>query len=214
MINKKTGFWIRFAARFMDLASVSSISIISAYFMMSTNEGLHFKEGYLYYVWSLEFVSLLFVWFILLPILTNGYTPFMWVFRIKIFFELTNKWKSIFKRELFFSIYWIFITILVAAVINDTLIHKYAKTNQNSIQYTNWEKIRIGIVSAVGTVSIVIQFIYSMSIFVRGDKKGIHDTQSHTWTIWVNKFVEKEDVKPKQTPIKPRPIYNNPIEWV
>ena len=213
MENKRTGFWIRFAARILDLLVVCSAAVLSAYFMMDKNGGLHFKEDYLFYVWSIEFSTMLFIWFILIPVLTNGFTPFMWVCRIKIDFNGQNRWMAILKRELFYSVYWIFMTIFVATVINHTLIGNYAKSTQKGIVYSDWDKLRIGIVSSVGSILIVIQFIFSISIFVRGSKKGLHDTYSNTWTVWINKHTKEAKVKVKLE-IKPRPVNNNPVEWV
>lgn len=109
--------------------------------------------------------------------------------------------------------YWIFMTIFVAIVINHTLIDKYAKSEQKGIPYSDWDKLRIGIVSSVGSVLIVIQFIFTISIFVRGQKKGLHDTYSNTWTVWVNKFQDSKPNVPKLE-IKPRPVNNNPVEWI
>ena len=213
MENIKTGFWIRCLSRLLDLILVASIVVTSAYFMMDHGARWHFRDDYLFYIWILEFIALIFIAFILVPFLTKGYTLFMWVFRIKIIFETDKIFTSIIKRELFFSIYWIIMAILVMAIINHTLIDKYALVDQDKVSYSNLEKLRMSTVTAVGSILIVIQFIYAMSIFVRGSRKGLHDTQSKTWTVWVNKFKDIPKEKEMQT-IKPRPVNNNPVIWV
>lgn len=137
----------------------------------------------------------------------------MWVFRIEIQFENKNKILSILKREFFYSLEWIFMLLFIMAVINHTMITKFAKSDQDGIVYSDLEKLRIGIVSAVGSILMMIQFIYSISIFVRGPKKGLHDTQSNTWTVWTNKFTKIEKKVTKKT-IRPMPINNTPVIWV
>lgn len=103
--------------------------------------------------------------------------------------------------------------LIVAVVVNHTLISKYAVSDQDNISYTSFEKLRTGTVSAIGSVLTVIQFIFAISIFVRGTNKGLHDTQSNTWTVWKNKFIEKPSAK-REIKISPKPVNNNPVIWV
>lgn len=214
MDNKKTGFWIRFLARISDLVITLSWITVSAYLMMDhSSAGWRFNETYEFYLWVIEFTTTMLLWFILIPYWTNGYTFSMWMLRIRMVFDGENKLISIIKREIFFSVSWIVMGILVGTIINHTLIYKYAKSNQENISYSNLEKLRTGIVTSIASVLMVCQFVFSMSIFVRGDKKGLHDTQSKTWTVWTNKFVKKTEEKKIET-IKPRRVNNNPIEWI
>ena len=60
---------------------------------------------------------------------------------------------------------------------------------------------------------MVIQFIFAISIFIRGEKKGLHDSQSNTWTVWINKYIEKQE-ETNEIKIKPQIIENNPIIWI
>lgn len=213
MINKKTGFWIRFLARLLDFVFVGAASVLVAYLLMDTNGEIHFKEGFMFYVWSIITSILIFSWFILIPIITRGVTPMMWVLKIKIIFNTEKIFISIIRRELLFSLTWIFMNMMTMAVVNHTMIHKFSMTNQDNISYSSWEKLRKNIVASVGSIMIVIQFIFAISIFVRGDKKGLHDSQSKTWTVWINKLVDKPK-EIKEIKIKPRMIGNNPVIWV
>ncbi|MCK5867753.1 MAG: hypothetical protein KAG14_05075 [Mycoplasmataceae bacterium] len=133
--------------------------------------------------------------------------------RIKIIFNNEKIFLSIIRREFLFSLTWMFMNLLTMVVVNHTLIHKFSLTNQENITYSDWEKLRKNIITSVGSIMIVIQFIYAISIFVRGEKKGLHDSQSNTWTIWVNKYINKPK-EIKETKIKPRLMVNNPVLWV
>ena len=213
MINKKTGFWIRFIARLTDFVFVGVASVLVAYLLMDTKGSIHFKKGYMFYVWSLITTILIFSWFVLIPWLTKGVTPMMWVLRIEIVFNSDKVFKSIIRREFFFSLTWIFMNLMTMVIINHTLIHKFSLTNQSKLTYSDWEKLRKNIMASIGSILIVIQFIFAISIFVRGDKKGLHDSQSNTWTVWTNKFVDKP-TETKEIKIKPKMIGNNPIIWI
>lgn len=214
MLNKKTGFWIRFLGRIIDLVLISLIIISSAFLMLNHDDGWKFKEDWLFYIWDIELIVVLGFWFLFIPIVWGGKTAGMWMVRIKIIFDdPKHRVKSILKREIFFSINWIISSILIGIVINHTLIIKFSLTNQDSVVLNNFEKLRIGIMTSVGTILTVIQFIYIISIFVRGESKGLHDTQSKTWTVWINKFSNQETIK-EEIKIKPRAVENNPVIWV
>ena len=138
----------------------------------------------------------------------------MWVLRIEIQFKNEHKFKSILIREGFFAIVWIIMITLMILIINHTLIEKFAKTDKSKNILSDLEKLRTGIVTAVGSVLVVVQFIYAISIFVRGNKKGLHDSQSNTYTVWSNRFINKPEIKKVDSTIKPKPVNNNPVDWV
>ena len=209
--NKQTGFWIRFISRVLDVCAISFISILTAFIMMSYNNGWHFKNNFYFYIWTLEFMILCFLWFVLIPVI-KGQTLFMWVFRIKIIFH-EKKFISMIKRELFFSISWIFMMFLVMVIINHTLILEFVSKKHSIKKYTNFEKIRINLISSIGGVLTLIQFITSISICVRGDKKGLHDTFSKTQTVWKNKYI-KINKEFNKIIIKPKIVKNIPVEWM
>lgn len=182
--------------------------------MMNHSGGWHFKYGWLFYIWSLEFIALIVGMFIVLPLLNNGQTLSMKLLKIKIFFEDEKKITSILKREIFFSLNWIVMILLISIVINHTLFTEFAKVDQKNINYTDLEKLRIGVITSISSLLMVMQFIYAISIFVRGDKKGLHDTQSKTKTIWVHKFVEVKQKYIKAIVIKPQPVNNIKVDWI
>lgn len=213
MLNKKTGFWIRLVVRLFDLILVSAIAVSFLFLIMNHSNGWSFKEDWMYYIWTLMYVAMLFMWFIIIPIYFGGQTLFMKLFRIKIIFNDNNKLSSMIKRELVFSIMWMFMLVVVALVINHTLISKYVSTKQDNISYSSFEKLRTGTVTAIGSILTVTQFVFAISIFVRGANKGLHDTQSNTWTVWKNKYIEKPKTK-KKIKILPKPVNNTPVNWV
>ena len=120
---------------------------------------------------------------------------------------------SIIKRESLFALTWIFMNILTMTVVNHTLIHKFSLTNQDNLSYSGWEKLRKNIVASVGSIMVVVQFIFAISIFVRGDKKGLHDSQSKTWTVWTSKFIDKP-IEKIELRIKPKMIEKNLVIWI
>ncbi len=214
MINRKAGFWIRVLGRLIDLFLLFTIAIASSYLMLERNGGWHFKSNWLFYLWNIELIILILIFFIFVPLLFDGKTIGMFVVRIKISFKNKNKKiKSIIIRELLFSISWIFISLLVLVLINHTLIIKFVSTKKHTIQFTNLENLRISIITSIGGVIGILQFIFAISIIVRGEKQGLHDSQSNTETIWVNKFVDKEE-KLQEIKIKPKPVVNNTVIWV
>ena len=74
-------------------------------------------------------------------------------------------------------------TVLITLFVNHSLFEDFSKIDQKNIVYTDLEKLRIDITTSTGSIFMVIQFIYAISIIVRGDKKGLHDTQSKTITV-------------------------------
>lgn len=219
MENKKTGFWIRLLSRLIDLAIIFSFMIISSVLMLEKIDGQwQFKENWMFYLWIILLMTLVFILFILLPVLLNGITLGMFITRIKIKFkDDESKWRSILVREMFFSISWIFICFLIMSLINHSLIIMFTSVDKKwTERFSNLspiDKLRVNLVTSLSAILIVIQFIYVISIIVRGEKKGLHDTHSNTSTIWVNKWVEKQK-NPKQIKISPRPVNNNSIDWI
>lgn len=213
-INLQTGFWIRLLARMIDLMIFAAISVGFALINLHKDTSWYFKDNWFFYIWMMFNVLILFVMFILLPVIFNGQTLGMFITRIKISFEDNNKLKSILKRELFFSITWIILVICVGLLINHTLFVKYAKTNQKDIKYTNWENLRISIVTTIASLLTLMQMVVSISVVVRKPHPGIHDSYSKTKTVWVNKFTEVKKQTKDFISIKPRMVKNEKVEWL
>ena len=213
-VNLQTGFWIRLLARMIDLMIFAAISVGFALINLHKDTSWYFKDNWFFYIWMMFNVLILFVMFILLPVIFNGQTLGMFITRIKISFEDNNKLKSILKRELFFSITWIILVICVGLLINHTLFVKYAKTNQKDIKYTNWENLRISIVTTIASLLTLMQMVVSISVVVRKPHPGIHDSYSKTKTVWVNKFTEVKKQTKDFISIKPRMVKNEKVEWL
>ena len=214
-MNKTAGFWIRFFTRLLDSIVVFALSGIFLYLIVDIENNVikSFKLDILFYFWILFFIFLLITIFILIPYFLNGQTLFMKLFKIKIEFELKNKLFSLIIRELFFSISWIFMSLLLAIMINHTLILKFASTSFSRLNFTNFEIFRIYVIRSFGGIITLIQFCFLVSIIVKQDKIGLHDIQSKTRVVWINKFFEKiQEEKPVR--IKPTIIKNNPVIWI
>ncbi|NQZ65604.1 MAG: RDD family protein [Mycoplasmatales bacterium] len=216
MINRKAGFWIRLLGRLIDLILISAIIVASAFGMLERSDGWHFKENWMFYIWIVEIILLLAAVFLVIPFFWDGKTIGMFITRTKIKFKDNNKMKSIIIRELFFSISWISLTILVCLIINHTLIIKFSLTDKSAIKFTNWEKFRITIITSIGSILSIIQFIFIISIIIRGEKNGLHDAQSKTETVWINRYINKIYKKDNEEKIKikPKPVNNIDVIWV
>ena len=214
-MNKTAGFWIRFFTRLLDSIVVFALSGTFLYLIVDIENNVikSFKLDILFYFWVLFFIFLLITIFILIPYFLNGQTLFMKLFRIKIEFKLKNKLFSLIIRELFFSISWIFMSLLIATMINHTLILKFASTSFSKLNFTNFEIFRIYVIRSFGGIITLIQFCFLISIIVKQDKIALHDIQSKTRVVWINKFFEKIQEK-KTVRIKPVLIKNNPVIWI
>lgn len=211
--NVSAGFWIRFITKAFDLILVLGIFIpLILVFTNKVGDNRVFKEDYMFYIYFLIFILLTFLVFIVIPHFNKGQTIFMWLFRIKIINENKNKFWALIKREVFFAMFWILMALMIITFINHTMATKFLSVKQKEIKYTNWELVRRNCVISVGSVSLMIQFIFSISIIVRKNKQGLHDKFSKTRTVWKNKFIEHETKK--QIQIKIKEIKNNPVEWV
>lgn len=213
-LSAPAGFWIRFITKILDFIwpIVASVGILFA--LLVKKQNYQFKEDWGYYVWTIVTITLIIISFIVIPYFTKGRTLAMYITRIKIVPEDENKLLvSLIKREAVFSLSWVFMLLLAMAVINHTLINDFAKKDQSKIDYSIFEKIRMGIISAAGTVVIIIQLIACIGIIIKKDKKGFHDNASNTTTVWINKFVSKPQEKTIK-PIQPRPVNDEIVEWV
>jgi len=214
--NKKANFWIKLLARLIDLLPIATISIGILFLMMRhSTEGWVFKELWMYYLWNFILVILIAWEFLIMPLLTNGKTLGMWVTQIKIVAN-KNFVKRVLKREVFFAWTWILMTFMVMVIINHTLIYKFASTTKDMNKLTSLESLRIGIVSAIGSISIVIQMFLGISGVVRRDKRSLHDVYAKTNVVWEKKFItieKSKTLKSNSRILKPVPYKEEEIEW-
>lgn len=213
MKNLNAGFWIRLSARLLDLIFILLISFISLYpNLQKNNNEWQFVNNVAFYIWLFTFMFMVFGYFIVLPFVWNGQTIFMRLLKIRIKFNNDeNIFKSILIRESMFSLMWIFMAILYGLLINHTLAFKYSLRNQKDL-FSDWERVRINLFATVGSIYMTVQFIFAISIVIRKNKIGLHDSTSNTETIWINKMIKEK--KNKKIEIKPKQINNNEVIWV
>ena len=212
--NKIAGFWIRLVSKLFDVVVFASITILIAHFFLQRENGyLKFVEPWTFYVWAFLAILLLLLIFIIIPILFNGQSLGMFIFRLKIIFENPRKkFLTMIKRELAFSGIWIINLFFLIIFINHTLINKLA-IEQKNVEYLNFEKIRIGVFTSVGSISFIIQWIFSFSIIVRNNKIGIHDKISSSKVVFKYKLVKISKSEPLNS-FKPFMIKNAKVEWM
>ena len=212
--NVIAGFWSKFLSRIIDLVIMSVIVVGIAFTIMVRNPKWNFDEPWKFYLWILIFFVVVSSLFLMLPMLWDGKTIGMFLLRIKVQPKEYSLSKSIFKREAFFSIMWILNILLVAMIINHTLINRYARTAQKGIQYTSWETARISIISSVGTITVMIQMLFAISSIVRKDKRSLHDVYSKTIVVKFNKTQLVKEVKSIPRKIKPKLIEEPEVKWI
>ena len=212
--NKISGFWIRLFSRFLDLTFFSIFSLLLAYiFLVKKSNVLEFDKPYFFYIWNIFSILLLFTISILFPIAYKGQTPGMLLLGIQIIFENENrKLRSQIKRELFFSLAWIFNLIALLTIINHPLINKILINRQNA-EYSIFENMRIALFATSSSMIFLMQWIFAFSIMIRKGKIGFHDQMSKTKTVYKNKFEKIERLKPIVC-FKPFMIKNKKIKWV
>ncbi len=220
MINKTANFWIRFLGRILDILLVfvlfGSLLFLIVNIKYKPKINIQFKNIYLFYIWFILLDLYLFFYFIIFPFFFNGQTLSMKILKIKIQFNEKNKFISLIKRELFFSLGWILMSLIVIIVINHTLIIKFAQLNSRKIWIYNfsiWENFRLIIFRIFAFFVTVIQFVLLISIVIRENNIGLHDVFSKTRTIWTKKFINIENNENEKR-IKPKPIKNKPVEWI
>lgn len=206
------GFWIRLVSRFIDMLIPGGLSIGLLFLLLEKKTNYEFKENYYYYIWTIVTIALILISFILVPFLSKGRTLGMFITKTKIVAE-GSLLKTLIKREGFFSLGWVLMLIVAMAVINHTLVNDFARNDQKSISYSDTDKLRIGVVSAVGSLLIILQLLSVVGIIARRDKCGFHDRASNSKTVWTNKtLVEESQVFEKK--IQPRLVKDEVVEWV
>lgn len=216
----KVGFWKRFLARIIDLFLVFSISLgVLFLFLERVNNNWQFKNVAFFYIWVLLTMILLFLFSIVLPILTHGYTIGFWLIKIKVHSKNNNYLKTILLREVYFTFLWLFIMFLVLTIINHTLIFTISKikgnTKSNNVllyKFNIWEQFRIFFVGATSALTFFIQIFVAMSIVGKRNNEGFHDKLANALVIFPKKtkniqekFIEK---------LTPQKIYDKKVEWL
>lgn len=210
--KKSAGFWVRFCSRFIDIFIPSLIMFSLAMLMIEKNVTYDFKQPYLFYVWSMLFIFLIIMFSIIIPLLLNNKSIGMLVCGLEYQFD-NKKISSLFKREFLVSCTWAFIILMIMIFVNHTLIGKFAQNNQKKISYTDWERVRISVVSIISAFMMIIQLMCGISIIVHNDKRGMHDRIAKMSVVHTRKFI---DITKDEIPsnLKPRPVSNTAVEWI
>lgn len=232
--NKVSGFWIRLLGRLIDLVIVGAFVVLFGWLLTGQvptevqpfplkekwllEKGttvLGFVEPWEFYVWAVSTMILIAIEFILIPWLTKGRTPGMFICRIKIKFNNNKIFLSILKREIFYALTWIWSTLMLMVIINHTMINQFALTDQDlNNDYTSWELARISVLTVLTSFPMFLMFGSAISIVIRKGRIGFHDTMSDTTTVWENKFVEIEKQENEIISIPPMPVKNKLVEWI
>ncbi|WKX02480.1 RDD family protein [Candidatus Mycoplasma mahonii] len=211
--NKIVKFWPKLIARIIDLAIISVITTIVAYFMThEINNKRQFIEPWMFYIFMIFMALLFLIIFLLIPCYWNGKSIGMYIARIKIVPLKYSLKKTIIIRETFFGLSWIFLIFIMVTFINHTLIIKLID-KQNDIVYKGWEAFRVAIFSTTSWVIVIIQLIFGISGLIRKNGISLHDNFASAKTVWINKFTEIPIIKKAKT-IKPTKAKNNPVKWI
>lgn len=103
-------------------------------------------------------------------------------------------------------------------VINHTLADEYIRTDIKSLSLTSMQHFRINIVTSLGSITMLFQFIGMASIIVRKDKRSIADVFANVRMVYMNKYTEEIKAKKKEINVedllKPRVYEKEKIDWV
>lgn len=215
--NVRAGFWVRFAARLIDFLIIAFFSNLVLFFSV-TNDGTSwkFKVWYLFYIWSFFTALLVFIVFVLIPILTQGWSIGYKLCKIKVVSNSTQPlWSIILKREILYGISWTLIILLSSIVINNSLIFKISSHNPN-IKLTTWEQTRLSIVASISSLLFLVQAFVAITIIANKNKLGFHDKATESFVIFTNKkhMNSNTTIKRYKKLISPKKIVNKPVEWI
>ncbi|WP_033159764.1 RDD family protein [Mycoplasmoides alvi] len=174
---------IRLLARSFDTILLLGL-LIGVYFIITLNKELTFGE-----LVSIEFsVSLVtfFIYFILIPFFTKGFTLFRWIFKIKLI-ELINRRKYFYHLVIHDLFIWInyMLLILIFSIITATLNKndqiEFFKSLFVSESNVNYVTIIFKVLfSTCGLISIVF-LVYNC---INSGKRSIQDLIS--WTVMIS----------------------------
>lgn len=199
----------------------------------------HFESVGNYYGWIIISIITLLVLFILIPMFTNGRTLWMMVFRIKIDFNedkskpwikrFAGRFLPLIKREMFTSLTLVINMVLVLALFDKDIFNKFTYFSKKRMTefednygikssdiFTTWDNLRIAIVTTFASILFVTQMVMALSIIVRKQRLGLHDSFSKTRTIWESRKIELKDNQTEEqvTSFRPRLVKREPIEWL
>ncbi|AWX69481.1 RDD family protein [[Mycoplasma] anseris] len=211
-INLKANFWIRLLATLLDSLIFLVFFVTTSFFAFDYQKAkIH---NILYYVWLIDQIIFLLIWYILIPIFWYGKTFGMWICRIKVIKTNSNEKfsKVIFDRQRLFAFLWMIIFTIFAILISPQTFEQAALIGIKKEDLTNTQLAFLLIPTIlIGLASFVQLFLIITN--ARNNRIGLNDTFSNSFTVWINKYEEIEDPNQNLIEIKPR-IRNLPkLEW-
>lgn len=145
----------------------------------------------------------------------------------------------LFKREIFMSLTIGINLILIMALFDEETFNKFtyfSKKTMDDLEKKDFTlsngqvihglksgdifgtlvSLKIAIVTTFASILFVGQMILALSIIVRKQRRGFHDSFSKTKTIWEKRMIELKDNNQdeKITSFRPRLVKKEPIEWI
>ncbi|MCV3753537.1 RDD family protein [Mycoplasma enhydrae] len=205
-INRKAHFWIRVLASLIDL-TLFIIFAIGTSFLVFNYKNVDFyttnilNRELIYRMWLFSLILVLFLLYILIPVIFKGQTIGMLTCKIKIISTKSKRklWKTVFDRQRLFSFLWMFVLLAFMLVSTDAFL-KATKGNKLNMV----EKIVFSLPTTLATIAINLEIIMILS-GVGASRLNWNDKFSQSQTVWINKYDEidmEEELDKKISPIK------------
>ncbi|MCV3733782.1 RDD family protein [Mycoplasma enhydrae] len=205
-INRKAHFWIRVLASLIDL-TLFIIFAIGTSFLVFNYKNVDFyttnilNRELIYRMWLFSLILVLFLLYILIPVIFKGQTIGMLTCKIKIISTKSKRklWKTVFDRQRLFSFLWMFVLLAFMLVSTDAFL-KATKGNKLNMV----EKIVFSLPATLATIAINLEIIMILS-GVGASRLNWNDKFSQSQTVWIDKYDEidmEEELDKKISPIK------------
>ncbi len=213
-----SGFWRLFGSRIIDLSIVTILSVLTLFLFIDKNK--HFNPSYGFYIWSILTVLYMLIIMIAIPLATKGISIGMFIIRIKIISLRGSLYFNFLKREIAYSIAWIFVILLSMSVINHTLINQVAEIKgtitvgeTKKSLLTNWEKTRITLCGSISGLITFIQMWLAITIIPNKNKRGWLDRWACTQVVRISSFTSLEQEEKEGEIIKPIKSNNIKVKY-
>ncbi|MBN4089624.1 RDD family protein [Mycoplasma enhydrae] len=205
-INRKAHFWIRVLASLIDL-TLFIIFAIGTSFLVFNYKNVDFyttnilNRELIYRMWLFSLILVLFLLYILIPVIFKGQTIGMLTCKIKIISTKSKRklWKTVFDRQRLFSFLWMFVLLAFMLVSTDAFLKATKGDKLNMV-----EKIVFSLPTTLATIAINLEIIMILS-GVGASRLNWNDKFSQSQTVWINKYDEidmEEELDKKISPIK------------
>lgn len=213
MIKITAGFWIRFLSGIID----SFVFLVFAYLLSipMVNQDLEII-GWYYYTWFFEIAISIIIFQTLVPMTNKSrMTLGRWICRLEIvgLDDSIPNYKVIVKKEILYSLLWIFCFILFILFISPELFTKIAKSSHIQIRdnknFSNFEIFLVSLPTSLITFLNFFQIAITLSL-MKKSRISFNDYFSKTKTVWKNKYTQK--ITEKQLHSIPRKLPE--LEWL